>query len=195
ADLDMWVRLLEHGSALVIPRVTALYHVHAGQVSTDPKQMHAAHKAVLDSHADRPWCTRALQRRHEGVLAWDARRKSSGGALGGATAMRLAWRLASPQRTIGVVQLLTGRFKARRLAARLAPGGVPSVAILPGAPVDPSSVPGAVDLRDRGLAGALLHLLRRPTTRAVVRGRPRALLVRALGVEPVQPTRGRAGAP
>lgn len=175
ADLDMWVRLLELGTALAIPRATALYHVHEGQVSGESHKMHEAHKAVLDAHADRAWCTSALQRRHEGVLAWDrARAAWAGGAPGARTALGLAARLAHPQRTIGVAQLLVGRFRGRRLAARLAPGGEPSV----------------VDLGDRSLVGALPQLVRYPPARAVVRGRAAALVVRALGIEPVR--RGRS---
>ena len=118
ADLDMWLRLLEHGSALAVPRVTALYHVHGEQVSADPTLMHESHKAVLDAHAGAEWCTPALRRRHEGVLAWDrARATWSAGGPRLATGLGLARRLAHPQRAAGVAQLLTGRLSRRRAAA------------------------------------------------------------------------------
>jgi hypothetical protein len=189
ADLDMWVRLLERGSALAIPRITALYHVHAGQVSGDAKLMHTAHREVLDSHADRPWCTRALRRRHEGALAWDAARGAwAEGAPRVAVALRLAARLAHPQRARGLAQVLTRRFRARRLAARHAPDGGPAVAVLPGASGDPP--PGSIDLRDRGLVAALALLIRRPPARALVPGRATALLARACGVEPIRAPAG-----
>ncbi|HEX8067702.1 MAG TPA: glycosyltransferase family 2 protein [Thermoleophilaceae bacterium] len=196
ADLDMWVRLLERGSAMALPRVTVLYHQHAGQASADSRLMHAAHKAVLDSHSDRPWCTRALLLRHEGILAWDAARtEPADGDPPALTAAGLARRLVHPQRAIGVAQLLAGRFRRRRLAARFAAGGVPSVAIMPGAGVEPGGVAGAVDLRGRSFAGALAHLVRRPTARAVVRGRAGALALQALGIEPVRPRGGRLEEP
>jgi Glycosyl transferase family 2 len=185
ADLDMWIRLLERGSALAIPRITALYHVHGGQVSGDAELMHAAHRDVLQAHADRPWCTAALRRRHEGVLAWDrARAARAAGASRLSVAARLAAGVVRPQSAIGLAQCLTRRFKARRLAARLTPGGEPSVAVVPG--VNGSAVPaGALDLRGKSRAGALAFLLRHPPARAVVPGRAAALAVRACGIEPV----------
>jgi glycosyltransferase involved in cell wall biosynthesis len=183
ADLDLWVRLLENGTAVAIPDVTAIYHLHAGQVSADPRQMFEAHRSVLDDYADRPWCTRRLRLRHEGVTAWDTARTQSGSVV--STVARLARRLANPQRAIGAAQLLVARFRRRRRAARLATGGIPSVAVLPGSPIDPVTVAGAVDLRAGSTGGALFRLLRRPTARAYVRGAAGALLVRALGIEPV----------
>jgi glycosyltransferase involved in cell wall biosynthesis len=127
ADLDLWLRLLERGTAVAIPKVTALYHVHPGQVSTDQSQMDAAHRSVLDSHADRPWCTRSLLLRHEGVVAWDAARAAwADGAPRVSTGATLARRLAHPQRAAGVAQLLAGRFMRRRLAARTAPPTQPA---------------------------------------------------------------------
>ncbi len=186
ADLDLWMRLLEGGTAVAIPRVTALYHLHSGQVSSDQREMDAAHRAVLDAHADRPWCTRKIRLRHEGVIAWDdARAARTRGARIVPTAIALARRLGHPQRAVGTAQLLAGRFRARRLAARLAPGGMPAVAVLPGCAVEPATIPGSVDLRPRTTAGALLHLMRRPPTQAIVSGPIAALVVRALGVDPV----------
>jgi glycosyltransferase involved in cell wall biosynthesis len=118
ADLDMWLRLLEDGTAVAIPRVTALYHVHSGQVSTDQRLMDEAHRAVLDEHAGRPWCTSAMLRRHEGVVAWDTARAAwSEGEPWLGAAGALARRLIHPQRAIGVAQLLVARFMRRRLAA------------------------------------------------------------------------------
>jgi hypothetical protein len=122
ADLDMWLRLLEDGTAVAIPRVTALYHVHPGQVSGDQTKMDEAHRAVLDSHAERPWCTPALLRRHEGVVAWDSARAAwAAGQPRVRTAVELARRVAHPQRAVGVAQLLAGRFMRRRLASRAEP--------------------------------------------------------------------------
>ena len=186
ADLDLWVRMLERGSALAIPRVTALYHIHAGQVSGDSPAMHQSHKAVLESHRDRPWCTRALLQRHEGVLAWDgARTALADGAPALRTLVAMTVRLAHPQRAIGVIQLLAGRFRGRRLACRLAPGGGPSVALLPGAPDPGAGAEGVVDLRDRSPLAALVHLVRRPTARAAGGGALVRLGLRALRIEPV----------
>jgi glycosyltransferase involved in cell wall biosynthesis len=125
ADLDMWLRLLENGTALAVPRVTALYHVHGGQVSTDQQLMDEAHRAVLDSHASRPWCTPSLLHRHEGVVAWDTARAAwADGSPRLRPGVDLMRRLAHPQRAVGVAQLLAGRFMQRRLASSVElPGG------------------------------------------------------------------------
>jgi N-acetylglucosaminyldiphosphoundecaprenol N-acetyl-beta-D-mannosaminyltransferase len=184
ADLDLWVRLLENGTAVAIPEVTSIYHLHGGQVSADPGPMFEAHRSVLDAYADRPWCTRRLRLRHEGVIAWDTARSQNGSVV--STVALLARRLANPQRAIGAAQLLAARFRRRRRAARFATGGIPSVAVLPGCPIDPVTVPGAVDLRAGSTRAALLRLLRRPTARAYVHGAAGALLMRALGIEPIR---------
>jgi hypothetical protein len=186
-DLDLWIRILERGSALTIPRVTALYHRHADQVSIDAAQMWAAHMAVLGGHAPR---MRSVRRRAEGVLAWDAARAGlADGASPGRSAIHLLRQLAMPHRAVGVAQLLVSRHRAHRLAARFTPSGDPSVAILPGTVLQGSDLKHAVDLRGRSFAGALLYLLRRPTARALVRGQADALAMRVIGIEPIRTLR------
>jgi glycosyltransferase involved in cell wall biosynthesis len=187
ADLDMWVRMLERGTGLAIPRVTALYHVHPEQVSIDAAPMRAAYKAVIETYANRPWCNRVVRDRQAGVLAWDdARAAWAQGAPAAATGFSLARRLATPQRLAGLALLLTGRLRSRRLAARFTASGEPSSAILPGVDVDP--LPNsAIDLRRDSRLRAVAQLVRRPPARILVRGHVDALLARALGSEPVWP--------
>jgi hypothetical protein len=192
-DLDLWLRMLEHGTARVLPRVTALYHQHGTQVSADRASMDDAAQAVLAGYADRPWCTRSVRRRVEGRVAWDtARAMRAAGAPAARVLPQLVRSLASPARMRGMAETLAGRHWARRLTARHAPGGGPSVAILPG--VSELAAPaGAVDLRDQGRLRALATLAWRPTAAALVPGPAAAILVRALGVRPVSASRGRAG--
>ena len=119
ADLDMWLRVLERETALAIPRVTALYHVHPGQASIQPMLMQEAHQAVLDASADRGWCTLRIRRQHEGVVAWDtARAAFADGEPTLPAATRLARQLADPWRALGVAEVLASRFRGRRLAAK-----------------------------------------------------------------------------
>jgi glycosyltransferase involved in cell wall biosynthesis len=127
-DLDLWLRMLESGSGIVIPRVTALYHQHPDQVSADRAQMHVATEAVLDSYAERPWCTSRVRRRLEGRVAWDeARAALADGASRPRTLATLAIRLASPARMTGLLQTLAGRRAVRRLTASQPRGGPPAV--------------------------------------------------------------------
>jgi glycosyltransferase involved in cell wall biosynthesis len=101
ADLDLWLRMLERGSGLALPAVTAIYHVHEGQVSIDATAMQQAHRAVLERYAARPWCTVALRRRFEGLMAWDARTPRG---------------LGDPRRLAGVAEALVWRLRVRRRA-------------------------------------------------------------------------------
>lgn len=126
-DLDLWLRMLEAGTGIALPRVTAIYHQHAAQVSADRARMDDAVRELLAAYADRPWCTRALRQRVEGRIAWDtARAALARGEPRGRTALTLARRLAHPQRALGVAQTLAARRAARRLAARYPSGGCDS---------------------------------------------------------------------
>jgi glycosyltransferase involved in cell wall biosynthesis len=123
-DLDLWLRILESGTGIVVPDVTALYHQHAGQVSADRAQMDLAARDVLDAYADRAWYTRGLRRRLEGRVAWDtARAALSDGAPRVPTVIALARQLASPGRVAGVVETLAGRRAVRRLTRSQPRGG------------------------------------------------------------------------
>jgi glycosyltransferase involved in cell wall biosynthesis len=194
-DLDLWLRMLERGTGVVVPQVTALYRQHTAQVSADRLPMLAAQQAILDGYSDRGWCTRSVRRRHEGRIAWDdARAAIATGRRRAPALLRLTGRLLlAPSRAAGVAQLIAGRHAIRRMTCRYVPGGDASVALLPGADADGYEPHRVVDLRARGLPRALGHLARRPTSQALVPGRAAALAVRALGVEPVSSPRDRAG--
>lgn len=123
-DLDLWLRMLAEGTGVALPVVTALYHQHGHQVSSDRKRMDEAQQAVLSAYAGESWCTRSVLRRNEGRSAWDAARAArAGGAPRLRTAAELAWRLRSPARVRGVLETLLARRRARRLSSRYDPGG------------------------------------------------------------------------
>ena len=190
-DLDLWVRMLERGSALFSPAVTLIYHVHGEQMSGDPAQMQAGHLAVVDAYRDRPWWSPDLSTRWSGIATWDNlllalsagdRRK----------AVRHGARLVNhPQRFLGATGLLAWRFMVRRRSSAVSRDGGPSVALLP----ERGAAAGAVASRSGGrlvdLRGhntftrAWLHLVRHPTGAAVARSPVRRALLRAIGVKPV----------
>jgi glycosyltransferase involved in cell wall biosynthesis len=111
ADLDLWLRMLELGRGVALPDVTAVYHLHEGQVSADGAAMQQSHRAVLERYAARPWCTAALRRRFEGVMAWDARHTAPARSLRS---------LRDPRRLAGVAGALLWRWRVRRRSARVA---------------------------------------------------------------------------
>jgi hypothetical protein len=117
-DLDLWVRLVEHLPALVVPAVTVVYHLHAGQMSGDKTSMHASHLAVVAAHAGAPWWSPELAERYRGALAWDhaATARAAGRhrqALG-----ILVRTLLAPTRARGLMAFVARRLLARREAAR-----------------------------------------------------------------------------
>jgi glycosyltransferase involved in cell wall biosynthesis len=71
ADLDLWVRVLERGTAIALPGLGLEYHVHDGQVTADPS-VRRGPIALLDRYADRPWCASEVRRAAEAKLLWDA---------------------------------------------------------------------------------------------------------------------------
>jgi hypothetical protein len=185
ADLDLWVRLLERGTGVIVPRATVIYSVHDGQVTTDRAAMRVATVDLLDRYASAGWSTVAVRRRREGALAWDDLRAAEDLRPKLRSVARIA---VSPRRLQGTFHLLAARLLARRAAARLAATGGPSVALLPGSEADASTVENAIDLRARGRVAALAHVVRRPPARAVAANRADAAVLRALGVEVLGPT-------
>ncbi|MFL5845915.1 MAG: glycosyltransferase [Solirubrobacteraceae bacterium] len=73
ADLDTWLRLLEHGSALASPHVGVRYHLHAAQISADRRAMHDARMRLYGAYRDRPWYDARVLQRMAAVDAWDLR--------------------------------------------------------------------------------------------------------------------------
>jgi glycosyltransferase involved in cell wall biosynthesis len=125
ADMDLWLRMLERGTGVASPRVTARYHLHAGQVSGDRMAMQIAHRAVLERHVSRPWCTPALRRRYEGLMAWDAMRAQAAEGRRAGAAFALARGLRDPRRALGIPGTLVWRLRLRRRSARVAREAAP----------------------------------------------------------------------
>ena len=87
-DFDMWLRLLEHGTGVCSPRVSVIYHVHDGQMSSqDLHVMQIAHAQAAEAHWQRVGGSRVPLQRREAVVAWDSLRVAlrRGQAPGGRT--------------------------------------------------------------------------------------------------------------
>lgn len=74
-DLDLWLRLLERGTGIALPVITSLYRVHPEQLSADRPTGWQAQRDILESYADRPWCTPLLRARRDAAIAWDESRR------------------------------------------------------------------------------------------------------------------------
>jgi glycosyltransferase involved in cell wall biosynthesis len=98
-DLDLWLRLLERGTGVVLPVVTSRYRVHPDQASADRPTGWAAQREILASYSDRPWCTAALRRKRDAAITWDESR----------------WRaIRDPRNLPTIASLLVGRRAQRK---------------------------------------------------------------------------------
>ncbi len=181
ADMDLWIRVLEYGSGLVVPYPVVLYHRHVGQVTADAEMMASAHRSVARSYAGRSWWRPMDLVRWEGAArydaarrAWRLRRRSQ--AVG--SCLSLA---GSPQRFAGAVGILVRRARLRRRSGSVDTRGAPTTAYLPG--TSPPDHAGTFrDLRHRSTIGAMISLVARPSHEVVARSAAQALIARCLGV-------------
>jgi glycosyltransferase involved in cell wall biosynthesis len=124
-DFDMWLRLLERGTAVCSPHVSVIYHVHAAQMSRqDTRTMQLAHADAAQAHLERAGGSRVPLERSHAVFAWD----NLGDAWTAGEYRRAArwgaYIVARPQRIIGLVGVLAKRYLVRRRSAALRGAGV-----------------------------------------------------------------------
>jgi glycosyltransferase involved in cell wall biosynthesis len=112
-DFDAWLRVLEHGTGLLLSQVTCVYSVHEGQTSNNRLAMTDACATVMAKYAGRPWLTPRVRQGVRVVETWDdlqaARRQGDWRvALG-----KCGWLLASPKRLMDLVKLWSFRREVR----------------------------------------------------------------------------------
>jgi len=113
-DLDLWIRVLEHGTGVALPQVTFEYFQHDGQASSDLGRMSDGLDAVVAGYENRPWCSRRVVLAAQAMPRWDQCRAAlrTGDRK---SALRHASAFLRPSRALGLVRLLIIR---RRLAGR-----------------------------------------------------------------------------
>lgn len=111
ADFDFLLRVLEHGTGIVLPDVGVVYHVHADQVSHEREEMKEAHLRIVRSYSDRPWFDRRQVRRWRVAMTWDMFR-GQGGA-------RRGWALTRPWHIAPLARLWWWRLRLRRRTERV----------------------------------------------------------------------------
>jgi hypothetical protein len=195
-DFDLWVRVLEHHSAICSPRVTVIYHVHDEQLSLHTERMLDSHRAVAQAHRARTGASTAALERWEGVVAWDRMQATlAAGSL--RDTLRNAWSaLRGRHRIAGVATQIRWRLVVHRRTSRLGPDGRPSVAVL----VHDARQRAAVlarfggwsvrDLSEAPTARAVVQLASRPAGLTVVGSRRHATVLRMLGLRTVTADKG-----
>jgi GT2 family glycosyltransferase len=116
-DLDLWIRVMDHGTAIASPRVVTRYRLHAGQKSTGQRSR-ATQLQIAEAYRDRPWWSPRLVERQLAFRAWDALRAELRGGDRRA-ALNEAIALARPARLRALAELLWRRYRVRRRSARL----------------------------------------------------------------------------
>lgn len=185
ADMDLWIRVLERGTGIVVPTALVRYHLHEGQVTTDVDMMANAHRAVALRYSNRSWWDSGVLERWEGGAtydaakrAWVARRPSEAAAL-------LTRIVRSPNRLLGAATIVRRRLRLRRRSGFLDARNVPSMALLPGTR---SEQLVTRDLSQLTTLRALRELMLNPTHRAVTASWGQSVVARLVGVREI--TRG-----
>lgn len=142
-DIDAWLRVLEHGTGVLLPDVTCLYRLHRGQMSKNRDAMQEWGVRVLDKYEGRPWLTEA-RRRLAVVDCWDDLQAARGAGQRQVAAQKAAWIIRDPRRWEALVRLWIFRRQVRNrtiggdalaAAARAAAAGEGLTSVAEKAPV------------------------------------------------------------
>jgi GT2 family glycosyltransferase len=124
-DFDMWLRLLERGTAVCSPEVSIIYHVHAGQMSAqDLRTMQLGHAEAAQAHLQRTGGSRIPLERSEAVAAWDNLRDALDAREHRRAVRWGVYIAARPQRIVGLLGILVKRYRVRRRSAALRRAGI-----------------------------------------------------------------------
>lgn len=124
-DLDLWLRMLERGTAICSPRVSAVYHLHNDQMSVAQRRdMQLAHLEAADAYRQRNGLSRAPLKRWEAVAAWDNLRLAWTDAEKRTAARWGRYIASNPHRVAGLAGILVWRYFIRRRSAALRAAGV-----------------------------------------------------------------------
>jgi glycosyltransferase involved in cell wall biosynthesis len=123
ADMDLWIRVVERGSAIAVPHVVAIWHLHGGQVTSDRRAMWCGREEVVRSYAGRSWWSRRLLDQVRAANAWDSWRLALRERDTRRMILELAFIAQSPVRVSAVLRTCIRRQRLKRRAAALSPIG------------------------------------------------------------------------
>ena len=167
ADLDLWLRVLEHGTGYVSPLVSVLYHRHPDQVTHDLPSTIDAYARIVETYADRAGLSRSDLAGFEARVLWDRLRLDL--RLGHRqAALRRLWRLAQdPRKVPGLLDLLSHRLALRRRRRCYTRAGLPTIRVWTASEtlIDRAArrtLPTVDPLERRGFWADLPEILQRP---------------------------------
>jgi GT2 family glycosyltransferase len=119
-DLDLWLRVLEHGSGWCDPAAVLTYRRGATSKS---QQVHGGVEGARDRIArryrQRDWWSRSACERYLGGMYWEGARSAMRDARWSVASRHLGRALGHPRRIQGVVESLEQNRRRRRRAASL----------------------------------------------------------------------------
>jgi hypothetical protein len=118
-DLDLWLRVLERGTAVCSPRVGLIYHLHDGQMSNQRRTMQLAHAEAAEAHRQRTGGSKAPIQRWEGAAAWENMRLALQGGERRAAVRWASYIASHPRRLEGLFGILAFHAASRRRVAAL----------------------------------------------------------------------------
>jgi len=119
-DLELWLRMLEHGTGVVTPVPVSRYHGHAKQATAIAGEAHAGHRRVLDLSVDRSWWSASLGTRWSAIPIWDELRVAVRERRPRSLCLAI-WRLGrNPERLWGLLAVLRYRQGHRQALHRSA---------------------------------------------------------------------------
>jgi glycosyltransferase involved in cell wall biosynthesis len=182
-DFDLWLRILEHGTAVVSPAIVSIYHRCSGQTSRDAEARHLA-LSIASQTSARWWSSDLLDRRIA-VDAWDDFLTALRQKRLPAAAAQAGTLLRRPARLRAVAALVAWGQALKRRSSMVARDGGPTVGLLPGAPIERAGTRPVIDLRAAHWTRIVTVLLRRPPGTVACRSPRAAALARRLGSEPI----------
>ncbi|WP_432507641.1 glycosyltransferase family 2 protein [Kineococcus arenarius] len=112
-DLDLWLRVLEHGSGLALAVPSVLYHEHAGQASKDRDLMRQCFDWIVDDCSARGWLTQKHRDQAYSRVHWDDLRTAQRAKDVRAVAGYVGWFARRPHALPPLVRLLRQRRLSR----------------------------------------------------------------------------------
>lgn len=113
-DIDLWLRVLELGSGLLLPDVTCLYRRHVSQLSGSRAKMSATAESILAKYAGRSWMTKQVTNSWQVVEHWDDLQAARYAGQWPTVATKALWLLGRPARPAALVRLWAFRRQVRR---------------------------------------------------------------------------------
>ena len=117
-DLDLWIRVLEHGTGVVLAEPGYVYAPEQDHASSNAAGMRDATVAYLTAYEDRPWFDAGMVRRVAAQNRWDDARATVARGRYRAAARQLTRIAADPRAAAAVARLLAYRRQARRAGTR-----------------------------------------------------------------------------